>query len=118
MWPRTSWLRDSRAVAKIQVAYAIGVAHPVSVLVETFGTERDSRRRTDRRAGQGARSICGPPRLSTTLDLRRPIYKQTASYGHFGRPDLDLPWEKTDKADELRAAAGLKGSVEKELVRA
>jgi S-adenosylmethionine synthetase len=58
-----------------------------------------------------------PAAIIHNLNLRRPIYKQTAAYGHFGRPDLDLPWEKTDKAEALRAAAGLQGSIEKELAR-
>jgi S-adenosylmethionine synthetase len=101
---------------EVQVAYAIGVARPVSVLVETFGTgvipdEKIAELVT-------AHFDLRPAAIIHNLDLRRPIYKQTASYGHFGRLDLDLPWEKTNKAEELRAAAGLKGGVEKELVRA
>jgi S-adenosylmethionine synthetase len=100
---------------EVQVAYAIGVAHPVSVLVETFGTgvipdEKIAELVT-------AHFDLRPAAIIQHLDLRRPIYKQTASYGHFGRPDLDLPWEKTNKAEALRSAAGLKGGVEKELVR-
>jgi S-adenosylmethionine synthetase len=101
---------------EVQVAYAIGVAHPVSVLVETFGTgvipdEKIAELVT-------AHFDLRPAAIIHNLDLRRPIYKQTASYGHFGRPDLDLPWEKTDKAEALRSAGGLKGSVERELARA
>lgn len=90
---------------EVQLAYAIGVAHPVSVRVQTFGTGKVSddviidliNRHFDLR----------PAGIIKTLDLRRPIYKQTAAYGHFGRPDLDLPWERTDKADILRTEAGL-----------
>ncbi len=98
---------------ELQVAYAIGVAHPVSVLVETFGTAKVDeetiaelvKRHFDLR----------PAAIIHNLDLRRPIYKQTASYGHFGRPELDLPWERLDKAAALRADAGLKGEPDREL---
>ncbi|MBZ4665392.1 methionine adenosyltransferase [Mahella sp.] len=84
---------------EVQLAYAIGVAHPVSVLVDTFGTGKVAddilvdlvKRNFDLR----------PAAIIKNLDLRRPIYRQVAAYGHFGRPDLDLPWEKTDKADIL-----------------
>jgi S-adenosylmethionine synthetase len=98
---------------EVQVAYAIGVARPVSVLVETFGTGKID----EAKIAELVTSYFDlrPAAIIHHLDLRRPIYKQTASYGHFGRPDLDLPWEKTDKAEALRAAAGLKGSVEREL---
>ena len=90
---------------EVQVAYAIGVAHPVSVLVETFGTAKISEEKI---AGLVKTHFdLRPAAIIHNLDLRRPIYKQTASYGHFGRTDLDLPWEKTDKAEALRAAAGL-----------
>ena len=101
---------------EVQVAYAIGVAHPVSVLVETFGTGVIE----EEKIAELVKSTFDlrPAAIIHNLDLRRPIYKQTAAYGHFGRLDLDLPWEKTDKAEALRSAAGLKGSVEKELVRA
>jgi S-adenosylmethionine synthetase len=101
---------------EVQVAYAIGVAHPVSVLVETFGTGVIP----EEKIAELVQSTFDlrPAAIIHNLNLRRPIYKQTAAYGHFGRPDLDLPWEKTDKAEELRSAAGLKGGVEKELVRA
>ncbi|HTW83219.1 MAG TPA: methionine adenosyltransferase [Candidatus Sulfotelmatobacter sp.] len=99
---------------EIQVAYAIGVAHPVSVLVETFGTNKIEeetiaelvKRHFDLR----------PAAIIHNLDLRRPIYKQTAAYGHFGRPELDLPWEKLDKAAALRADSGLRGEIDRELV--
>jgi len=101
---------------EVQVAYAIGVAHPVSVLVETFGTGVIPEEKIAELVG--AHFDLRPAAIIHNLNLRRPIYKQTAAYGHFGRPDLDLPWEKTDKAEALRSAAGLKGGVEKELVRA
>jgi S-adenosylmethionine synthetase len=101
---------------EVQVAYAIGVAHPVSVLVETFGTGVIAEEKIAELVGK--HFDLRPAAIIHNLNLRRPIYKQTAAYGHFGRPDLDLPWEKTDKAEALRSAAGLKGGVEKELVRA
>jgi S-adenosylmethionine synthetase len=91
---------------EVQVAYAIGVAHPVSVLVETFGTGAIPEEKIAELVK--AHFDLRPAAIIHNLNLRRPIYKQTASYGHFGRPDLDLPWEKTDKADALRAAAGIK----------
>jgi S-adenosylmethionine synthetase len=90
---------------EVQVAYAIGVAHPVSVLVETFGTNVIPEERIAELVK--AHFDLRPAAIIHNLNLRRPIYKQTAAYGHFGRPDLDLPWEKTDKADALRAAAGI-----------
>src|SRR5919198_727746 len=92
---------------QVQVAYAIGVAHPLSVHVETFGTEA---------AGITAARIeqlvfehfdLRPAAILRDLDLRRPIYAKTAAYGHFGRDDRDFTWERTDKADGLRRAAGL-----------
>src|SRR3954468_866374 len=90
---------------EVQVAYAIGVAHPVSVMVETFGTERISR-------AQIAQLVednfdLRPGAFREYLDLHRPIYQKTAAYGHFGREDHDFTWEKTDKAETLREAAGL-----------
>ena len=98
---------------EVQVAYAIGVAHPVSVFVETFGTNKID----ESRIADLVREFFDlrPAAIIHNLALRRPIYLQTASYGHFGRPDLDLPWEKTDKAEALRSAAGLKGTVDREL---
>ena len=98
---------------EVQVAYAIGVAHPVSVFVETFGTDKID----EQRIAELVRDHFDlrPAAIIHNLALRRPIYQQTAAYGHFGRPDLDLPWEKTDKAEVLRNAGGLKGSVEREL---
>jgi S-adenosylmethionine synthetase len=90
---------------ELQVAYAIGVARPVSVLVETFGTGKLPEPAIAALVQQYF--DLRPAAIIERLDLRRPIYRQTASYGHFGRPDLDLPWEKLDVADQLRAAAGL-----------
>ncbi len=90
---------------ELQISYAIGKSHPVSIMCETFGTgkvddetiERLVREHFDLRPGA----------IIEHLDLRRPIYRQTAAFGHFGRPDLDLPWERTDMAEALSAAAGL-----------
>ena len=90
---------------EIQVAYAIGVSHPLSINVETFGTGRIS---SDRIADLvDAHFDLRPGAIIRDLQLRRPIYRQIAAYGHFGRDDLDLTWERTDKAEELRTAAGL-----------
>jgi S-adenosylmethionine synthetase len=90
---------------EIQVAYAIGVSHPLSLNVETFGTGRVS---DERIAALILEHFdLRPGAIIRDLDLRRPIYRQTANYGHFGRDDLDLPWERTDKAELLREAAGL-----------
>ena len=88
---------------QIQLAYAIGVAQPVSVLVETNGTGKLS----DAQLSALVRKAFDlrPAAIIETLDLRRPIYQQTASYGHFGREDLDLPWEKTDRTKQLLALA-------------
>lgn len=90
---------------ELQIAYAIGVAHPVSISVETFGTAKVS----DEKIAGLVKEIFDlrPAGIIKTLDLRRPIYQQTAAYGHFGRNDLDLPWERLDKADILRQQAGL-----------
>jgi S-adenosylmethionine synthetase len=93
--------------AEVQVAYAIGVAHPVSVMVETFGTEREGRT-----CGQIARAVdqvfdLRPGAFREELKLHRPIYQKTAAYGHFGRDEKDFTWERTDKADALRSACGL-----------
>jgi len=88
---------------EIQVAYAIGVAKPVSVNVETFGTGRIPDEQIAELVQQ--HFDLRPGAIIRDLDLRRPIYRQVAAYGHFGRDDLDLPWERTDKAEALRAAA-------------
>jgi S-adenosylmethionine synthetase len=90
---------------EVQVAYAIGVAHPVSVLVETFGTSTVD-------PGQIADAVqqifdLRPAAIIRDLDLRRPIYKKTAAYGHFGRSDKELTWEQTSRVDALKSALGL-----------
>ena len=90
---------------EIQVAYAIGVAHPVSLMVETYGTERVDRGTIARLIGE--HFDLRPGAFRDYLRLHRPIYQKTAAYGHFGRDDHDFTWERTDKADALRAAAGL-----------
>ncbi|MDR2750990.1 MAG: methionine adenosyltransferase, partial [Clostridiales bacterium] len=86
---------------EIEIAYAIGVARPVSVFVNTFGTGLES----DERIAEKINSIFDlrPASIIKTLGLRHPIYKQVAAYGHFGRSDLDLPWERIDKAEQLKA---------------
>ena len=91
--------------AEVQVAYAIGVAHPVSVMVETFGTEKIGRSRILELIGEYF--DLRPGAFRKYLRLHRPIYQKTAAYGHFGREDHDFTWERTDKAEALRAAAGL-----------
>jgi S-adenosylmethionine synthetase len=90
---------------QIQVAYAIGVAHPMSVLVETFGTEKIPVARIEELVRE--HFDLRPAAILRDLDLRRPIYAKTAAYGHFGRDEGDFTWERTDKADALRAAAGV-----------
>jgi S-adenosylmethionine synthetase len=96
--------------AEVNVAYAIGVAHPVSIAVQTFNTERVSPQRIE----DAVRQIFDlrPAAILRDLDLRRPIYQKTAAYGHFGRNDHDFTWERVDKARELRRAAGLNGELE------
>jgi S-adenosylmethionine synthetase len=90
---------------EIQVAYAIGVAHPVSVMVETFGTETIPEEQIAELVSE--HFDLRPGAFREELRLHRPIYQKTAAYGHFGRADEDFTWERTDKADLLRAAAGL-----------
>ena len=90
---------------EIQLAYAIGVAKPVSVMVDTFGTNKIDEEKIEELVAKNF--DLRPVGIINMLDLRRPIYAQTAAYGHFGRTDIDLPWEKTDKADDLKAQAGL-----------
>lgn len=85
---------------EIQLSYAIGVAHPTSIRVDTFGTGKLSSSRLVEIIRENF--DLRPAGIIKMLDLRRPIYKQTAAYGHFGRSDLDLPWEKTDKAEDLK----------------
>jgi S-adenosylmethionine synthetase len=91
--------------AEVQVAYAIGVARPVSVMVETFGTEKVGRGKILQLIGE--HFDLRPGAFRDYLKLHRPIYQKTAAYGHFGRDDPDFSWENTDKADELKAAAGI-----------
>jgi len=90
---------------EVQVAYAIGVAHPMSVLVETFGTAKIEEEKIAELVVK--HFDLRPAAIIARLDLRRPIYRQTAAYGHFGRPELDLPWERLDKVAALRKDAGL-----------
>jgi S-adenosylmethionine synthetase len=90
------------------VAYVIGVAHPLSISIETFGTGKVENEVIDRLIRK--HFDFRPAAIIDYLDLRRPIYRQTASYGHFGRTDIDLPWERTDKAALLkREGLGKKG---------
>ena len=88
--------------AEVQLAYAIGVANPVSVRVDTFGTATVAERKLE----SAVRDLFDlrPAGIIQMLDLKRPIYRQTAAYGHMGRTDVDLPWEKLDKVDALKAA--------------
>jgi len=94
---------------EIQLAYAIGVARPLSVNVETFGAGRISDDKITALIDE--HFDLRPGAIIRDLDLRRPIYRQTAAYGHFGRDDIYLPWERTDRAEALRAAAGLSDPV-------
>jgi len=93
---------------EVQVAYAIGVAEPVSVMVETFGTATAP----EAKIAAAVREVFGltPRQIIEGLDLLRPIYERTAAYGHFGRADKDFTWERTDKKDALRDAAGSRRS--------
>ena len=84
---------------EIQLSYAIGVAHPTSIMVDTFGTGKLSNEKFVEIIRENF--DLRPAGIIKMLDLRRPIYKQTAAYGHFGRHDIDVPWEKTDKVDIL-----------------
>jgi S-adenosylmethionine synthetase len=90
---------------EVQVAYAIGVAHPLSVNVETFGTAKIADEKIS--AFVSEYFDLRPGAIIRDLDLRRPIYRKTAAYGHFGRDDIQFPWERTDKAEALKKAAGL-----------
>jgi S-adenosylmethionine synthetase len=90
---------------EVQVAYAIGVAHPLSISCETFGTGKVSDETINKLLME--HFDFRPEAIIRYFDLRRPIYRQTAAYGHFGRDDLELPWERTDKAAVLKAEAGL-----------
>jgi S-adenosylmethionine synthetase len=90
---------------EVQVAYAIGVAHPISIMVETFGTETVDRDKID----AAVRDVFDlrPAAILDALDLRRPVFKQTAAYGHFGREGDGFTWERTDRVDDLKSALGL-----------
>jgi len=88
---------------EVQLAYAIGVAHPVSIMVDTFGTNKIDESKIETLISKNF--DLRPAAIIKNLDLRRPIYKQLASYGHFGRTDLNLTWEKTDKAESLKKQA-------------
>jgi S-adenosylmethionine synthetase len=90
---------------EIQISYAIGKSHPVSIMCETFGTGKVADSEIERLVRETF--DLRPGAIIKQLDLRRPIYRQTAAYGHFGRADLDLPWERIDKAEALAEAAGL-----------
>jgi S-adenosylmethionine synthetase len=93
---------------EVQVAYAIGVAEPVSIMVETFGTHVIPEERIEK-AVRATFSL-KPASIIRDLDLLRPIYEKTAAYGHFGRSEPEFSWERTDRAEALRQAAGLKGA--------
>jgi S-adenosylmethionine synthetase len=107
----TRWVAKNLVAAgladrvEVQVAYAIGVAHPVSVMVETFGTEKIAKSRIVELVSE--HFDLRPGAFREELDLHRPIYSKTAAYGHFGRELPEFTWERTDKADALREAAGL-----------
>lgn len=90
---------------ELQIAYAIGVAHPVSIMAETFGTEKIPQEKLMELVREYF--DLRPAAIIRDLNLRRPIYQPTASYGHFGRHDIDAPWERIDKAEDLRATVGL-----------
>ena len=90
---------------QVQLAYAIGVADPVSVLVETFGTGQLDESKISSLVRENFSLT--PKGIIDTLDLRRPIYRQTAAFGHFGRSEPEFSWERTDKASDLKSAAGL-----------
>jgi S-adenosylmethionine synthetase len=93
------------ARCEIQLAYAIGVAHPVSIMVETFGTETVDPKKIE----QAVRDVFDmrPAAIIRDLDLRKPIYRKTAAYGHFGRTEKDFSWERTSKLDDFKSALGL-----------
>ena len=93
-WPKTLSPPDWPDVCEVQIAYAIGVARPVSIFVESFGTGKLTN--AELAEVVAAHFDLRPAAIIEQLDLRRPIYRQTAAYGHFGRTDLDLPWERTN----------------------
>jgi S-adenosylmethionine synthetase len=95
---------------EVQVCYAIGVAHPLAISVETFGTAKVDEEIILKLIKE--HFDLRPEAIIRAFDLRRPIYRPTAAYGHFGRDDLDLPWEKTDKVAVLQAEAGVAGTTD------
>jgi S-adenosylmethionine synthetase len=95
--------------AEVQLAYAIGVAEPVSVMVDSFGTATIPEERITEIVRENFKLT--PKGIIETLDLRRPVYKPTAAYGHFGRSGAGFTWEKTDRADALRKSAGAAAEV-------
>jgi S-adenosylmethionine synthetase len=95
---------------EVQVAYAIGVAHPVSLMVQTFGTGKVSDAEIARLIGE--HFDLRPAAVRRYLDLHRPVFQKTAAYGHFGREEADFTWERTDRAEALREAAGLRAKAE------
>ncbi len=90
---------------EVQLAYAIGVSKPVSILIDTFGTSKVDEEKLSKAVSEVF--DLRPAAIIKQLDLRKPIYSKTASYGHFGREDMGFTWEKTDKAQELKAKLGL-----------
>ena len=98
--------RTGRTSARCSLAYAIGMAKPLSIMVNTFGTGKLEDRRSSELINENF--DLRPGYIIKNLNLRRPIYRQVAAYGHFGRPELNLPWEKTDKADALKKALAKK----------
>jgi S-adenosylmethionine synthetase len=99
---------------EVQVAYAIGMARPLSLLVETFGTEQVPRTTIEKLVSK--HFDLRPAAFRSYLRLHRPIYAKTAAYGHFGRNDPDFTWERTDKAAELRESAGLPANAQPAIV--
>src|SRR5262249_18077290 len=99
--------------AEVQLAYAIGVAEPVSVMVETFGTATIPEEKITELVRENFKLT--PKGIIEALDLRRPVYKATAAYGHFGRSGPGFTWERTDRADALRKVAGLNNAVAAEV---
>ena len=90
---------------EVQLAYAIGVAHPLSIYVNTFGTAKVSEDAIEKAVNEVF--DLRPAAIIDALQLRRPIYRMTSNYGHFGREDLNVAWERTDKAEELRKAVSV-----------
>ena len=103
--PRISFAAGLAERCEIQVSYAIGVAEPTSISINTFGTGKVEDKRLIELIHE--HFDLRPYGLTKMLDLIKPIYQQTAAYGHFGREEVDFSWEHTDKADALRDAAGL-----------